>query len=56
MASASRDDVQPVTRAATLLFLDANLKSDSEAARQLTSQGLRPYLRGVVDNVEVLRK
>ena len=56
MASSSRDDVQPVARAATLLFLDANLKSDKEAARQLTSQGLQPYLRGVADKVEVSGK
>ncbi|MFZ9201855.1 MAG: hypothetical protein ACO23N_05455 [Opitutales bacterium] len=56
MASKTRDDVQPITRAATLLFFDANLKSDKEAGRQLSSQGLRPYLTGAVDKVEVLSK
>ena len=54
--SSSRDDVQPLTRAATLRFLDANLKSDRSAAATLTEAGLRPYLRGVVDKVEVLAR
>lgn len=54
--SPTRDDVQPVTRAATLLFFDSQLKGDAEAARRLTRAGLSPYLRGKVDKVEVLRK
>lgn len=55
-ASATREDVQPVTRAATLLFLEANLKSDKSAAAELTEAGLKPYLRGVVDKAEVLAR
>lgn len=55
-SSASREDVQPVTRAAILLFLDANLRSDKSSAAKLTEAGLRPYLRGVVDKVEVLAR
>lgn len=52
--SSSREDVQPITRAAILLFLDAHLKSDKSAASRLTEDGLKPYLQGVVDRVEVL--
>lgn len=55
-ASATREDVQPVTRAATLLFLEANLKSDKSAAAALTEAGLKPYLRGTVDKAEVLTR
>jgi predicted dienelactone hydrolase len=52
--SATRDDVQPVTRAATLLFFEAHLKGDAEAAKRLTKEGLQPYLRGKIDTADVL--
>jgi predicted dienelactone hydrolase len=54
--SPTREDVQPVTRAATLLFFNAHLKGDTGAASNLTQAGLQPYLRGAVDHVEVLTK
>lgn len=54
--SPTRDDVQPLVRAATLLFLNAHLKADKEAARQLTADALKHDLRGAVSNVEVLSK
>lgn len=54
--SPTRDDVQPLVRAATLLFLNAHLKADKESARQLTADALKQYLRGAVSNVEVLSK
>lgn len=54
--SPTRDDVQPVTRAATLLFFDTHLKGDADAAKRLTQAGLRPYLKGKVNRVEVLQK
>lgn len=54
--SPTRDDVQPVTRAATLLFFDAHLKGDQEAVKRLTQDGLRPYLKGKINQVEVLAK
>lgn len=56
LPSAARSDAQPVVRAATLLFFNACLKGDAGAAKQLTADGLRPYLHGSVDNLEVLRK
>ena len=54
--SSSREDVQPITRAAILLFLDAHLKSDRSGVSTLTEDGLKPYLKGVVDKVEVLAR
>ncbi len=40
-----------VVRAATLLFFDACLKADASAGSQLTAVGLRPYLRGAVNDL-----
>ena len=54
--SPTREDVQPLVRAATLLFFNAHLKADAEAAKQLTADALKPYLRGAMNNVEVLSK
>jgi|GEM_PF-242989 len=56
MESSSRADVQPVTRAATLAFLDLHLRGDAEAAKVLTTEGMRPYLRGSVDSADVSLK
>ena len=54
--SPTREDVQPLVRAATLMFFNAHLNADREAPKQLTPTGLKPYLRGVVNRVEVLTK
>jgi predicted dienelactone hydrolase len=54
--SPTREDVQPVVRAATLSFFDAHLKGLPDAAKQITSDALKPYLRGAVDHVEVQTK
>ena len=54
--SPTREDVQPVTRAATLLLFDAHLKGDEGAGKRLTQAGLRPYLKGKINQVEVLAK
>jgi predicted dienelactone hydrolase len=56
LPSRSRADVQPVVRVATLLFFNACLKADAAARRTLSVEGLRPYLRGVVNNIEVMDK
>ena len=56
LPSASRDDVQPVTRASTLAFFDAHLKLDTEAAKRLSVEGLKPFLRGTIEWAEVLPK
>lgn len=54
--SPNRSDVQSIVRAATLLFFQAHLKGDAAAATQLTTDGLKPYLHGKIDNVEVRSK
>jgi len=56
LPSPSREDAQPVTRAATLLFLRGHLKGDAEALKRLTGQTLKPFCRGRIDNVDVLAK
>jgi predicted dienelactone hydrolase len=54
--SPTREDVQPVVRAATLCFFNAHLKEEPDALKQITSDALKPYLRGAVNHVEVLEK
>ena len=54
--SPTRDDVQPLVRAVTLLFFNSYLKADTNASKQLTSDALKPYLHGAVNNVDVLSK
>ena len=56
LPSHARADVQPVVRAATLLFFNAYLKGDANAKKELTAAGLKPYLRGSVNNIEVMNK
>jgi predicted dienelactone hydrolase len=56
LPSPTRGDVQPVVRAATLLFFKAHLEADADAANQLTADGLKPLLRGPVTDVEVLTR
>ena len=56
LPSRSRADVQPIARAATLLFLEARLRGDADADARLSERGLQPLARGVVQRVEVLRK
>lgn len=51
--SSNREDVQPISKAATLSFFNTHLKADSSDAANLTTDGLRRYLRGSVDSVEV---
>jgi predicted dienelactone hydrolase len=56
LPSATRAVVQPLVRAATLLFFNAYLKEDAEARRALSRAGLQPYWRGTADGIEVLSK
>lgn len=56
LPSRSRQDAMPLVRAATLLFFDHCLKGDASARERLTVEALRPYLRGAIEDVEVLRK
>ena len=56
LPSRSRADVQPVARAATLLFLEAQLRGDAEADARLSERGLQPLAHGAVNRIEVLRK
>ena len=52
----NREDVQRVTRAATLAFFDLHLKGRPDAAERLTTEGLAPMLRGDITGVTVLAK
>jgi predicted dienelactone hydrolase len=56
LPSRTRSDVQPIARAATLLFLEAQLRADAEADARLSERGLQPLTRGAASRVEVLRK
>jgi hypothetical protein len=56
LPSRSRADVQPIARAATLLFLEAQLRGDAQADARLSARTLQALARGVVTQVEVLRK
>ena len=56
LRSATRNEVQPTTKAATLLFFNIHLKGDAHAEQLLTTNGLKPYLRGSVNSVEVRSK
>jgi polyhydroxybutyrate depolymerase len=54
LPSPTRDDVQPVTRAATRAWFDLHLKTEPAAAGRLTEAGLMPFLRGEIDVIDVL--
>jgi polyhydroxybutyrate depolymerase len=54
--SSTRDDAQPLVRAATRAFFDLHLKLDKSANKTLTSDGLSPFVRGSIEGVEVLSK
>lgn len=54
--SPTRDQVQPVVRAATLLFFNTYLKGDAGAGAQITEAALTSYLRGAVNRLEVFSK
>jgi predicted dienelactone hydrolase len=56
LPSRSRADAQPIARAATLLFLEAQLRGDAEADARLSDSGLQPLAHGVVRRIDVLRK
>ena len=56
LPSRSRAEVQPIARAATLLFLEAQLRGDAEADARLSERGLQPLAHGVANRIEVLRK
>ncbi|MFM7259631.1 MAG: prolyl oligopeptidase family serine peptidase, partial [bacterium] len=56
LPSTTRDEVQPIVRAATRAFLDFHLKADAKAMDRMTAEGLKPFLRGEINAVEVLSK
>ena len=56
LPSTTRSEAQPITRAATLYFLNTQLRGQTEADAALSQAGLKGLLRGRVDAVEVLRK
>lgn len=56
LPSKSRDDVQPIVRAATLLFFESHLRGSKDADKALSVETLKPLLRGVVNDLELQRK
>jgi len=56
LPSRSRAEVQPIARAATLLFLEAQLRGDADADARLSERALQPLAHRVASKVEVLRK
>lgn len=56
LPSPTRADVQPLVKAATLMYFDACLRDDRSALAALNEEGLRPYLKGSVNSVEVKSK
>jgi predicted dienelactone hydrolase len=53
LPSQTRDDVQPLVRAATLAFFNGCLRNDPRSKEQLGEAALRAHLRGRIDAVEV---
>jgi hypothetical protein len=56
LPSKSRDDAQPIVRAATLLFFESHLRDNKAADKALSTETLKPLLRGVVNDLELQRK
>lgn len=56
LPSRSRSGVQPIVRAATLLFFDHHLRGNRAAGWALSEETLRPLLGGVVDGLDIQRK
>jgi len=56
LSPATRADVQPVVRAAMLIYFDECLKNAPGAASRLTQDQLKRHLRGSIGILELLRK
>lgn len=56
LGGSGKDAVQKVVRPATLLFFNLHLKGDQSAEELLTEAGLKPYLSGSANKVEVRKK
>lgn len=56
LPSNSRADAQPLVCAATVLFFNATLRGDKGAEETLLDGTLRSFLRGVVNEMEILKK
>jgi predicted dienelactone hydrolase len=56
LPSDTRDEVQPIVRAATRAFLDRHLKADPAPRSAISVEALEPLLSGKIDRVEVLAK
>jgi len=54
--SKNRKEVEKVVRATTLLYLNKYLKNDNTASALISNNGLKPYLSGQVNSVEVRKK
>ena len=56
MNSKNRKEVEKVVRATALLYFNKHLKNDNIASALITNNGLKPYLSGEVNSVEVRNK
>jgi predicted dienelactone hydrolase len=56
LPSKSRDDVQAIVRAVTLLFFESHLRGSKDADNALSAEALKPLLHGVVNDLELQRK
>ncbi|NBV51814.1 hypothetical protein EBR78_11440 [bacterium] len=54
--SSARADVQKVVRPATLMFFNKCLKNDNSPSALMTTESLKPYVRGEINSIEVLSK
>ncbi len=54
--SSNRADVQNVVRPATLFFFNKCLKNDNSLSALMSTESLKPYIRGEINSIEVLSK
>lgn len=54
--SKTRQDVQPISRAASLMFFNWCLKSDKKSESFLSEGNLKTYLQGQITNLEFMKK
>ncbi len=54
--SKNRKEVEKVVRATTLLYFNKYLKNDNTASTFISNDGLKPYLSGEINSVEVRKK
>jgi len=56
LPSRSREEVQPIARATTLLFFEGHLRGDAKALEAISEKNFKRLLGKVVDGIEIMRK